>query len=835
MSRNGCLPAAVAVQGVRQSMKADPRMSRLRIVSAGGWQVMVWLALVLPTLVAVDLLALSQPAFAQGVRDIRVVGNRRVEPETVRSYLKFSTGDAYDPGKVDHSIKALFATGLFSDVRIDREGAGVVVTVVENPIVNQVAFEGNSEVEVATLQTEVQLKPRSVFTRAKAQGDVQRILDVYRRQGRFAASVEPKLIELEQNRVNVVFEITEGNATKVKGIHFVGNRAFSDQQLRDIISTTQAGWFDFLKGTSIYDPDRMSLDRELLRQYYLKNGYADVRVTAANAELDRDGSGFYLTYSIEEGQLYKFGGIKLESSLAAVQPESLRGHLLFSEGDIFNGSLIDKTVEKLTLAVAEQGYAFVRVRPKAQPDQATRTIGITFTVEEGPRIYIERINIVGNTRTKDYVIRREFRLAEGDAYNPLMVDRAKQRLQGLGLFKTVEIKRRQGTSQDRVILDCEVVEQSTGELSFGAGYSTSEGVIGDVSITERNLMGNGQFLRLKLAGSFSRLQADLSFTEPRFLDMNLAAGFDLFAKQLDEKNTSGFMSTKFGGTVRVSYPLTESVWLSNYYTFTRDEIYDVEPYASLAIKQACDAQVGQVGHTFNSSCPDGVRYTSLVGTSLSWDNRNHPKNPTRGTFFQVSADVAGLGGDAQYVRVVGEARAYYPIADKITLVGRAIAGDIEGWGGQDVSLLDVFFKGGETVRGFYRSGYGPRDLNTNDALGGQTFWAATAEVRFPLPLVPDDIGMSGAVFADVGSLWRAAGGVKSIKAGCKSNGTAVKDASGSWDAVCLADDASIRSSVGASIIWNSPVGPLRIDYGYALSKETYDKEQQIRFGAATKF
>ena len=797
---------------------------------------LVWLVLALPAMVAIDLVALSQPAHAQGVREIRVVGNRRVEPETVRSYLQFSVGDAYDPSKVDRSIKALFATGLFTDVRIDREGAGVVVTVVENPIVNQVAFEGNSEVDIATLQTEVQLKPRSVFTRAKAQGDVQRILDVYRRQGRFAASVEPKLIELEQNRVNVVFEITEGNATKVKGIHFVGNRAFSDQQLRDIISTTQAGWFDFLKGTSIYDPDRMSLDRELLRQYYLKNGYADVRVTAANAELDRDGSGFYLTYSIEEGQLYKFGAIRLESSLAAVQPESLRGHLLFSEGEIFNGGLIDKTVEKLTLAVAEQGYAFVRVRPKAQPDQATRTIALTFTVEEGPRIYIERINVVGNTRTKDFVIRREFRLAEGDAFNPLLVDRAKQRLQALGLFKTVEIKRRQGSSQDRVILDVELVEQSTGELSFGAGYSTSEGVIGDVSITERNLMGNGQFLRLKLAGSFSRLQADLSFTEPRFLDMNLAAGFDLFAKQLDETSTSGFRSTKFGGTLRVSYPLTESVWLSNYYTFSRDEIYDVSDYASLAIKQACNNNTPTAA--VGGNCPDGVRYTSLVGTSLSWDNRNHPKNPTRGTFFQVSADVAGLGGDAQYVRLVGEARAYYPITDKITLVGRAIAGDIEGWGGQDVSLLDLFFKGGETIRGFYRSGYGPRDLNTGDALGGQSFWAATAEVRFPLPLVPEDIGMTGAVFADVGSLWRAGEGALKVPQGCKGTAQYQSHTSGGAvisDTVCLADDNAIRSSVGASIIWNSPVGPLRIDYGYALTKQSYDKEQQIRFGAATKF
>ncbi len=790
-------------------------------MSAKSWRVVFWLALAMPVALLCEAGVGSVPAHAQGVRDIKVVGNKRVEPETVRSYLQFSPGDSYDAGKVDRSLKALFATGLFSDVRIDRDGASVVVTVVENPVIGQVAFEGNSEVETATLQNEVQLKPRSVFTRARAQADVQRILDVYRRQGRFAASVEPKIIELEQNRVNLVFEITEGSATKVKGINFVGNRAFSSTQLRDIVSTTQQGWFDFIKGTSIYDPDRLSLDRELLRQYYMKNGYADARVTAANAELDRDGSGFYITFAIEEGELYNFGSVQIESSLSGVDTSRLRGDLLTAQGDIYNGALIDKTVEKLTLSVSEQGYAFVRVRPKATPDMASRTISLLYTVEEGPRVYIERINIVGNTRTKDHVIRREFRLAEGDAYNPLMVDRAKQRIQSLGIFKSVDIKRRPGSAQDRVILDTEVVEQSTGELSFGAGYSTSEGVIGDVSITERNLLGNGQFLRLKLAGSFQRLQADLSFTEPRFLDMNMAAGFDIFAKQVDETKTSGFMSTKYGGTLRVAYPITEGLWVTNYYTFSRDQIYNVKNAASAAIKEACGWNgTYAIDGSDPGSCTKGAYYTSLVGTSVAWDTRNHPKNPTRGLYFQLAGDFAGVGGDVQYVRLTGEGRAYYPIADKITLVGRVIAGDIEGWGGQDVKLMDLFFKGGETVRGFNRSGYGPRDGLTGDALGGRTFWSATAEVRFPIPLIPDDLGISGAVFADAGSLWNAGASAKRLNEEGK---------------VALVDNNVVRSSVGGSVLWNSPVGPLRVDFAKALTKDAQDKEQFLRFGAQTKF
>ncbi len=791
------------------------------------------LAVCLSVLGAVAPAAVVQVAHAQAsvVRDIKVVGNRRVEPETVRSYLEFSVGGAYDAGKADRSIKKLFATGLFSDVRIDRDGAGVTVTVVENPIINQVAFEGNSEVDAATLQTEVQLKPRSVFTRAKAQADVQRILDVYRRQGRFAASVQPKLIELDQNRVNVVYEITEGGATKVKGISFSGNRAFSDQQLRDIISTTQLGLFDFLKGTSIYDPDRVSLDRELLRQYYLKNGYADANVVAGNAELAPDGTGFFINFTVEEGPLYRFGAVTIESALPNVNTAPLNADMLSVAGAIYNGSLIDKTVEKLTLSVAEQGFAFARVRPRAVPNAADRTIAISYQIDEGARVYIERIDIVGNGRTKDFVIRREFRLVEGDAYNPLLVDRAKKRLQALGLFKSAEVKRRQGSAADRVILDVEIVEQSTGELSFGAGYSTSEGVIGDISISERNLLGNGQFLRLKVGGSLERAQVDLSFTEPRFLDRNLSAGFDLFYKEVDQTSSSGFKNKTAGGSVRLGFPIAENFWAQTNYTLAQN-----------TIEVPSDQDQGSVslGILEAASRNDGESLTSSVGLSLTYDQRNAPKNPTRGTFFQVSADFAGLGGDVEYVRVVGEGRAYYPLTEKITLVGRATAGHIEGWGSDDVLLTDLFFRGGETVRGFNKSGFGPRDAFTGDALGGKSFWAANAEVRFPFPFIPDELGMSGAVFADAGSVFGATDAVKNLnRQFCGTPipvGSPLLGGRASGRQLCLVgDDAAIRASVGASLIWNSPVGPLRLDLAKALLSEDFDKEQVFRFGASTKF
>jgi outer membrane protein insertion porin family len=789
-------------------------MVQLRIMSLGGIRLLLWLAVAIPAGFAVELIPMSGVAHAQGtVRDIRVTGNRRVEPETVRSYLQFSVGQPYDAGRVNASLQALFGTGLFADVSINQEGDTVVVYVVENPVINQVAFEGNSEVDTDTLRAEVQLKPRSVYTRARVQGDVQRILDVYRRQGRYAATVEPKIIELEQSRVNLVFEINEGGATKVQGVNFVGNHAFSDAQLRDIISTTQSGWFDFLKGTAYYDPDRMNLDRELLRQFYLKNGYADVRVVAANAELDRDGSGFTINFAIDEGEQYSFGPVTIENSLPGLDPNSLTGDILTHQGETYNGSDVEKSVEALTLKTAEQGFAFARVRPRAVPDPAARIISLSYLVDEGPRIYIERINVNGNVRTKDYVIRREFRLAEGDAYNPLLVDRAKKRLNSLGFFKAVDIKRRPGTTSDRVILDVDLVEQSTGELSFGAGYSTSEGVIGDVSISERNLLGNGQFLRLRLAGSLERMQVDLSFTEPRFLDQNLSAGFDLFHKEIDQSQEAGYSSTRTGGTVRLGFPLSEDLWMQTGYTLE---------YTTMDVENKYRDHVSDVVlREIDTRGDDAL--ASSIGTSLTYDKRNHPKNPTSGYYMQVATDFAGLGGDVQYVRVNAEGRAYYPISEKVTFVGRVVGGHIEGWGDEDVRLTDLYYRGGETIRGFDRGGFGPRDVTAGgrkDALGGKTYWAGTAEVRFPLPFVPDDLGLSGAVFADAGSLWGA--------------NDLAKEMAAAGD-IALSDENTIRTSVGASIMWNSPVGPIRMDFAKALTKAKYDEEQFFRFGASTKF
>lgn len=732
------------------------------------------------------------------VRAINVTGNRRVEPETVKSYLKFGVGDTYSAFKVDESLQSLFSTGLFGDVSIVKTGGTVQVTVVENPVINKVAFEGNKEVDDASMATEVQLKTRSIYTRARVQSDIQRILDLYQVRGIFTAAVEAKIIKLPHNRVNLVFEIMEGNATKVKSINFIGNESFSDSQLKDVITTGESGLMSFFKSNDIYDPDRLSVDRELVRRYYLTNGYADARVLSAVADIDAEGSAFFITFTVDEGELYQFGNVDIETTVSAINVDGLGALVLTKPGADYNATLIDKSIEALTLAVSEQGYAFSRVRPRVERDPISRTINITYVIEEGPRVYIERINIYGNTRTKDHVLRREFRIVEGDAYNRLLVRNAKKRLQALGFFDKVDISRESGSAADRVILNVSVVEKNTGELSFGAGYSSSEGVIGDISITERNLLGNGQFLRLKVGGSFERQQIDLSFTEPRFMDMNLAAGFDLFHKEIDRTDESGYKNRRTGGGLRLGFPLAENIRGSVRYTFVRDEIYELDTDATDAIRQQ-----------------KGISNISSVGYSLTYDTRNHRRKPSKGVYVSFSQDFAGVGGDVNYLRTIGEARAYYPVWKKVTLVGRVIGGYILGTGGDNVRLTDHFFKGGETIRGFDTAGIGPRDAANGDALGGKAFYAGTIELRFPIPYLTESTGISAAIFADAGSVWDV---------DLPSNTTTK-----------ALDDDGIRASVGASILWDSPVGPVRGDIAYIIEKADFDDEELFRFGASTSF
>ncbi len=627
----------------------------------------------------------------------------------------------------------MFATGLFADVTLRRDGDALVVRVVENPIINRVAFEGNRKFDDAALSAELQLRPRIVYTRTKVQADVKRILDLYRRSGRFAATVDPKVIPLDQNRVDLVFEIDEGPLTGISAINFIGNKQFNASRLLEIIQTKESRWYRFLSTADTYDPDRITFDRELLRKFYLSQGYADFRVVSAVAELTPARDGFFVTFTLEEGERYHFGKIDVLSQIKELDPAVLKPLVTVNEGDWYNAEEVEKTITKLTEALGNRGYAFVDIRPNVNRNREARTIDVTFEIQEGPRVYVERIDIVGNARTLDYVLRREFRLVEGDAFNTSKLRRSEQRIKALGFFKKVDVTNAQGSAPDKTVITVNVEEQSTGEISVGGGVSSTDGLLGNITLRERNLLGRGQDLRVGFGLSQRAQNIDLSFTEPYFLGRNLAAGFDIY--QIDQKNqiNSVFDQFTLGGALRLGYQLTENLRQTLNYTLRTDEINNVQSTASLFIQQQA-----------------GNRLTSSVGQVLIYDRRDDVTDPSSGYFVSLGTDLAGLGGQVDYIRNKLTTAYYYPIYPEWVLSVSAEGGAIKGLEAQQVRIEDRFFIGGENVRGFATSGLGPRDHATQDALGGNDYYAASLQLAFPLGL-PQELGLSGRVFTDVGS------------------------------------------------------------------------------------
>jgi outer membrane protein insertion porin family len=727
------------------------------------------------------------------ISEIRIEGTQRVEPETVRSYMLVQPGDPFDADRIDRSLKSLFATGLFADVTLRREGDALIVRVVENPIINRIAFEGNRKLTDETLNKEVQLRPRTVYTRTKVQSDVKRILDLYRRNGRFAATVEPKIIPLDQNRVDLVFEINEGPVTGVRSINFVGNHQFSDSRLREVIQTKESRWYRFFSSNDNYDPDRLTYDRELLRKFYLAQGYADFRVVSAVAELTPARDGFFITFTIEEGERYRFGKIDVTNSLPEVKAEDLKALVTVQQGDWYNADQVEKTISALTDALGNRGYAFVDIEPRVKRNPDTRTIDVTFDVKEGPRVYVERIDITGNVRTLDKVIRREFRLVEGDAFNTSKLQRSEQRIKNLGFFKKVDITTNPGSAPDKTVIGVNVEEQSTGEFSVGVGFSTTDGVLGDISIRERNLLGRGQDLRIGTIIAQRTQQVDLSFTEPYFLERNLSAGFDLFEINQDNQLIGQFNQFTYGGSLRMGYQITEPLRQTLKYTLRQDTINDVQPTASRFIQEEA-----------------GSRVTSLVGQVLLYDKRDNRLDPTAGYFAQLATDLAGLGGNVRYIRAVLSGGYYYSLAPQYVLSFAAEGGYIHGLD-DIVRIEDRFFVGGDNLRGFETGGIGPRDITTGDALGGNIYYAGTVSLGFPLGL-PQELGITGRVFSDFGSLF----GIDEHGAG-------------------IADKHSIRVSAGFGVSWASPLGPIRLDLAAPVKREPFDKKQFFRVSFGTRF
>jgi outer membrane protein insertion porin family len=815
--------------------------------------------------VSIASLAAANFAVAQTATSIVVEGNRRVESDTIRSYFRVQPGERLDPIKVDEGIKALIATGLFADVRPTWSGNRLIVTVVENQVISRVQFEGNKRVKDEQLSQEIQSKPRGSLSRPQVQADVQRIVEIYRRNGRYDVRVEPKIIDRPNNRVDLVFEINEGGKTTVKEIAFAGNRAYSTWRLRDVIKTGQSNILSFLKNNDLYDPDRIESDRELLRRFYLKNGYADVRIVSAVAEFDTGRNGFILTFTIEEGDRYTFGPTDIQVGVRDVDPGALRSKLRFSPGQTYNAEAVEKSTEEMTIEMSKRGYAFAQVRPRGDRNFQTHQISIVFSVEEGARAYIERINIRGNTRTRDYVIRREFDIAEGDAYNRVLVDRAERRLKNLNYFKTVKITNEPGSASDRIILNVEVEEQSTGEFSVAGGYSTSDGFVAELSVGERNLLGRGQIARASVTYGQRTRGIEVSFGEPYFLDYRLAFGIDLFAKQVDASSSYIYRQETVGGGFRFGVPLREDLAIQLRYSAYQQKIdldqvlrncnnispnFGLDPlspasYPTTTAFGTSPALTPPPGYTGLTSCfldgeasaavkqqvDNGPAIISMVGYTLAYNTLDNNRNPTRGVLAELRQDFAGVGGDVNFIRTIGNVRWYYEIMSDIVSVLRLQGGHVTGWGDKELRMLDHFQMGPDLVRGFATAGIGPRDMTpgtSGDALGGTMYWGASVETQIPIYGVPKDFGMRIALFADAGSVW----GYKGPRV-FPTTGTSVTTVD-PFTGVDT-DAMKIRSSVGAGLIWDSPFGPIRIDYAWPLTKDPNDRVQQLRFSGGTKF
>lgn len=758
-----------------------------------------WLAVLVGLLPVVAMAA--EPA-SPSHDQIVVDGNRRVDAETVRSYFHAAPDGHFDEAARDAALKALIASGLFDKVSIGRTNARLVVHVTEAPVLGRVAFEGNKKVKDADLAAAIESKPHGTLQRAAVQADVGRIIEAYRHVGRVEVRVAPEVIERGNGRVDLVYVITEGAKTTVRQIDFKGNQAFGNRQLNAVIKTSATNMLSFLTGGDVYDPDRIAQDQEQLRLYYRSKGYADASVPAARAEYDPVAKGFALTFTIDEGQLYRFGEIGIDCNIPGLDTAKLRDLPVARSGAVFDGNALDKTTEILAIEMAKLGYPFAQAVPRMVRDAATHRIDVAFVIDQGPRTYVERIEIHGNSRTRDYVIRREFDIAEGDPYNKSLVDRAERHLKNLNYFKTVKISNRPGSAPDRIVLDVEAVDQSTGDFNISGGYSTTDGALVEIKVGERNFYGTGKTVQAAFTyGQYAR-GVDLAASEPYFLGTRVAAGIELFGRQADANSYQSYGSTTYGATLQLGTPINEQVGVQWRYSIYNQNITLASNSSgltpSLAIQQAAAA---------------GPAWVSAAGSTATYSTLDNTKSPANGIKSQLSQDLAGLGGDVRFLRTTEDLRYYKSLNSDLVGMVRAQGGYVTGWGGQQVPLMNNFFGGPTMVRGFAPNGFGPRDLTpgtTMDNVGGSMYWATTAELQSAIPGVPNEYGLKATAFVDAGSVFRYSGSTASLQ---------------------VANKNAVRSSVGAGLIWASPFGALTVDYAVPLSKASYDVVQPLRFSA----
>ncbi len=761
-----------------------------------------------PATLAIATLTATSFAEAAVVRSIDVRGNQRVDDVTVQSYVNIEPGQSFGPGEIDEAVKRLFATGLFRDVKVFQSGSTLVVEVDEYSVVNNVLFQGNRKVKEPALQAAIQMQPRSVFSEEALQRDVDAIRDAYNKVGRSNVTVTPDVQDLGENRVNVVYKITEGDRTKISAITFVGNNVFSNRRLSQVISTKRSNILSVLFRDDVYDEDRLRADEEALRRFYYDRGYADFQVISSTAELDEASNSYAVVFTVEEGEKYNFGDVAIDSTVSGIEPDELYALVQTRKGDVYSASDVEDTIIALTERVAGNGYAFAQITPRGDRDFTNRTIAVTYTIDQGPRAYIERIEVRGNDRTRDYVIRREFDVAEGDAFNQVLIQRAKKRLDALNFFERVSISTAPGSEADRVVVIVDVVEKATGEFSIGGGYTVGgddDGPSFEAGITERNFLGRGQFIKFSVGGSEDSRNYTFSFTEPYFLGYRIAAGFDIYRRS---REYSLYDTETTGGTVRFGLPITNNLSTQLAYNYS-EETFDRTNAGALPFV---------VEDAIAKSLNDPW-VKSSVSASLTYNTIDDVKNPHDGIFARGTLEYAGIGGDANFVSFTARATAYKTLYEDLDIVGLVTVGGghISGIGDDGLRAFDLFRSNSGIIRGFESNGIGPYDetVTTDDRfIGGTSYLHATAEVQFPMPVIPENIGLRNALFVDAASVF---GTEESLSRNI------------------VGDDLSIRSSVGASLIWASPFGPLRFDYAVPIKKEEGDLTQSINFGIATKF
>jgi len=739
-----------------------------------------------------SLIAFQANAAGYYVSNIEVDGLQRVEKETVLSYLNINKNRNVSQDELDSAFKNLYNTGLFSDIDFDISSKNTLkINVKENPIIGQRAFDGNDKIDDKVLEAEVQLGPRSVYDKAKVQQDVQRILDVYRKTGRYSVTVEPKIIERDENRVDLIYEIDEGSSAKIDKINFLGNTHYSASDLQEEIMSRESRWYRFFSSADTYDAEKMDYDKEMLRRFYTNRGYADFSVQSAVAELSEDNKSFILTFTMDEGPRYKVGDIKIHSNVNGVDTERLYKDLEISKGDWYNGEDVEKSIAEMTETLGKKGFAFVDVSTELDRDVANNTVNLIFNVNESERLFVNRINITGNDRTADEVIRREFRLDEGDALNISKLRDSRRNIENLNYFSKVDLQTDM-VADNKADINAIVQEKSTGYFNVGVGYSTSNGALIRAGITENNFRGKGQELSLNAGVSEKNKDYSISFTEPYFLGRRLSAGIDLFMEDQDYEEEASYDTRTIGGRTRFGWKYTDRFYHYARYNLSTNEIKNVKPYASEFVK-----------------AEKGKATTSSVGETFVYDKRDNSYNPKEGYFLSLGHDIAGLGGDTKYNKVDAKIYKYYTLADNYTFKFFATGGYIAGYGGKDVRMSDRYYLGGANMRGFESAGIGARDRRTGDALGGNWMVYSGVELTFPIGL--DELGVKGRTFWDVGTIGKP----------------------DKFDEAKIAYSGKLRQSIGFGFDWLSPMGRVNLDFGFPIVKTDYDEKEVFRLNFGT--